>query len=127
MTSEEISSWARDTRLESDAQNAITDFLYETDIVKFANVTPSLDEIDTITRQASDAKEWRTLDMVWSILSLGIFAAVKAYKAQGSSEALDRVGSIRSEIRKLRGDPDNEISRLLQLRDTIDHQISPNI
>ena len=60
-------------------------------------------------------------------LCLGIFAAVKAYKGQGSTEALERVGSIRSEIRSLRGDPDNEISRLLTLRDTIDQEIAPNI
>jgi hypothetical protein len=52
MTSQEIRDWAQEVHLEHDAQNAITDFLYETDIVKFANVTPSPDEIDTITRQA---------------------------------------------------------------------------
>lgn len=105
----------------------VIDDQYDPTTLEHLNLDEVLDSLDTITRQASEAKEWRTLDMVWSILSLGIFAAVKAYKAQGSTEALDRVGSIRSEIRTLRGDPDNEISRLLTLRDTIDQQIAPNI
>ena len=47
-----LEEWDRVTQLDETAQIAITDFLYETDIVKFANVTPSSDEIDTITRQA---------------------------------------------------------------------------
>ena len=105
----------------------VIDDQYDPDTLENLNLNEVLDSLDTITRQASDAKEWQTLDIVYSILSLGIFAAVKAYRAQGSSEALERVGSVRSEIRKLRGDPDNEISRLIQLRDTIDKQISPNI
>jgi len=105
----------------------VIDDQYDPSTLENLNLDEVLDSLDTITRQASDANEWRTLDIVWSILSLGVFAAVKAYKGQGSGEALDRVGSIRSEIRQLRGDPDNEISRLLTLRDTIDQQIGPNI
>ena len=129
LNSSKVGDWqnTRSNLAELHTSLKVIDDQYDPTTLENLNLDEVLDSLDTITRQASDAKEWRTLDMVWSILSLGIFAAVKAYKAQGSSEALDRVGSIRSEIRKLRGDPDNEISRLLQLRDTIDHQISPNI
>ncbi|MBV71398.1 MAG: hypothetical protein CMH52_08605 [Myxococcales bacterium] len=52
MTSEEIRTWAARTRLGPDPERALTDFLYETDIVKFANVKPNMVEIEIITKQA---------------------------------------------------------------------------
>ena len=52
MTSEEIRLWTETEQMEESARTAITDFLYETDIVKFANVKPSPAELDTVTRQA---------------------------------------------------------------------------
>jgi hypothetical protein len=53
MTSEEITVWAQQARLSEEAKSAISYFLYETDIVKFANVKPSVSEIDAITIQAT--------------------------------------------------------------------------
>ena len=52
MTSQEIADWARSTALSPAEQSAINDFLYATDIVKFANVKPDETEIDIVTRQA---------------------------------------------------------------------------
>ncbi len=129
LNSSKIGDWqsTRSNLAELHTSLKVIDDQYDPSTLENLNLNEVLDSLDTITRQASEAKEWQTLDIVYSILSLGIFAAVKAYKAQGSGEALERVGSIRSEIRKLRGDPDNEISRLIQLRDTIDTQIGPNI
>ncbi|MBT6489594.1 MAG: hypothetical protein HOK97_07525, partial [Deltaproteobacteria bacterium] len=129
LNSSKLGDWqsARSNLAELHTSLKVIDGEYDPSTLENINLDEVLDSLDTITRQASEAKEWQTLDIVWSILSLGIFAAVKAYKGQGSSEALERVGSIRSEIRSLRGDPDNEISRLLTLRDTIDQEIAPNI
>ncbi|MEE2757788.1 MAG: hypothetical protein VYA30_14120 [Myxococcota bacterium] len=52
MTSEEIRTWAARERLGPERERALTDFLYETDIVKFANVKPNMVEIEIITKQA---------------------------------------------------------------------------
>ena len=52
VTSKEIADWARSTALAPAEQAAINDFLYATDIVKFANVKPDETEIDIVTRQA---------------------------------------------------------------------------
>ena len=52
MTSQEIADWARSEALAPEQQAAINDFLYATDIVKFANVKPDETEIDIVTRQA---------------------------------------------------------------------------
>jgi len=53
MTSEEITAWTQSAQLSEEAKSAISHFLYETDIVKFANVKPSVAEIDAITHQAT--------------------------------------------------------------------------
>lgn len=54
MTSDQIRSWsaARADVLSAEVRLGLDDFLAETDLVKFADFSPSESEIDTVTRQA---------------------------------------------------------------------------
>ncbi len=52
MTSDQIRAWAVGAELTSEARLGLDDFLAETDLVKFADFSPTESELDTVTRLA---------------------------------------------------------------------------
>lgn len=52
MTSDQIRGWAERAEVSGEVRAALDDFLAETDLVKFADFSPSDSEIETVTRQA---------------------------------------------------------------------------
>ncbi len=52
MTSDQIRAWAEARQLPAEVRMGLDDFLAETDLVKFADFSPTESAIDTVTRQA---------------------------------------------------------------------------
>ena len=83
--------------------------------------------LDKVALHARESNEWSTLDIVYSILSLGIFAAYKGITGIGSKDTLAKLDKLTSEINAISGDPDNEITQLIKLQRILDSQIIPNL
>ncbi|SVE48930.1 uncharacterized protein METZ01_LOCUS501784, partial [marine metagenome] len=111
----------------------VIDDQYATDPIEALNLDQVVESLDGIADKALQAQKWGVLDNVYACLNQIVrlinFASGSSIKDFETSKdkLLERVSHLRGEIRKLRGDPDNEISRLLTLRHTIETQIKPNI
>ena len=91
------------------------------------DLTEIIQGLDKVALHARENNQWSTLDILYSILSLGIFAAYKGITGIGSSETLKKLDELTSEINAITGDPDNEIAQLVKLQRILDTQIIPNL
>ncbi len=100
---------------------------YDDAALREIDLTEIVQGLDKVALHARESNEWSTLDIVYSILSLGIFAAYKGITGIGSKETLAKLDKLSSEINAISGDPDNEITQLIKLQRIVDNQIIPNL
>ena len=111
----------------------VIDDQYAADPIESLNLDQVVESLDGIADKAAQAQKWGVLDNVYAclnqivrLLNYASGSHIKDFETS-KDKLLERVSQVRGEIRKLRGDPDNEISRLLTLRHTVETQIKPNI
>ena len=100
---------------------------YDDAALREVDLTDIAQGLDKVALHARESNEWSTLDIIYSILSLGIFAAYKGITGIGSKDTLTKLDKLTSEINAISGDPDNQITQLIKLQRILENQVIPNL
>lgn len=74
----------------------------KSDQVSATDLTAILGELETVSKHAQANDAWTTLDIVYSILTLGIFAIIKWSKTNDAAQVSAKAHELRSEIERFR-------------------------
>ena len=96
--------------------------------IKDLDLDPVLKDLTDIVKRAEISKQWTVLDIVYSVLTLGGWAAAKAWKSSHSEQAIEEAAALKERIIDVRGgEPLSEIESLQKLRRTMENHVLPNV
>jgi hypothetical protein len=84
--------------------------------------------LDSVADRAQEHREWSTLDIIYSVLSLGFWALRKGVWTRGSGATIERADALRAKIQDFSGaGVVSEMQALRQLRETVKRQVMPKV
>ncbi|MED5463855.1 MAG: hypothetical protein VX699_04305, partial [Myxococcota bacterium] len=84
--------------------------------------------LDEVAAGAQEDREWSTLDIIYSVLTLGFWALRKGAFSKGSGATIERADALRAKIEDFSGaGAISDMQALRQLRETVKRQVMPQV